>query len=215
MTIVNRLIKERSTGISPSVDITFPWKNPYLRKEYGLQVPAGDKQIYKIARRFALRFPEILDKFSLADLNFTPSCARRAQQSATAFGMGYLKGKGHITNKRFQPIPLTTYPCNADRLHLQQRACPKWRFTVASNPVTRLESKRFMKSEKYQKIVLKVRKKLGLKGSKEIDEKIVHLMFSVCAWGVEKFGYSQRSRWCSLFSVEDQKLSDYFMDSYF
>ena len=72
-----------------------------------------------------------------------------------------------------------------------------------------------MKSEKYQKIVLKVRKKLDLKGSKEIDEKIVHLMFSACAWDVEKFGYSQRSRWCSLFSVEDQKLSDYFMDSYF
>ena len=101
MTIVNRLIKERSTGISPSVDITFPWKNAYLRKEYGLQVPAGDKQIYKIARRFALRFPEILDKFSIADLNFTTSYVRRAQQSATALGMGYLKSKGHITNKRF------------------------------------------------------------------------------------------------------------------
>ena len=83
------------------------------------------------------------------------------------------------------------------------------------NPKTRMESETFMKSEKYQKIVKKVREKLGLRGVKEIDDKLVHRMFLACSWGVEKFGYSQNERWCSLFSTEDLKAFDYYMDLYF
>ena len=216
MKVLNPLIRGSSTGISPSIDVEFPWKNPYLQKEYGLQVPEGDKQIYNIARRFAKRFPEILDDFSIADLNFTASCAPRAQQSATAFGLGYLQGKGHVTKKRFQPIPLTTYnQCNGDRLHRPQGACQKWRKTVAANPQTRSEYQKFMKSERYMKIVKKVQDQLGLRGIKEIDGNLVYLMFAACSWGVEKFGYSQNSRWCSLFSAEDQKVYDYLTDAYY
>ena len=55
--------------------------------------------MYKVGQRFAERFPEILDKFSIADLNFTSSCFARAQQSASAFGLGYLQGRGHVTKQ--------------------------------------------------------------------------------------------------------------------
>ena len=215
MNTINPLIKERSTGVSSSVDVKFPWKNPYLPKEYGLQVPEGDMQMYNIGQRFARRFPEIIDEFSIADSNFTSSCHSRAQQSATAFGLGYLQGKGHVTKKRLQPIPLTSYPCGTDRLHLPQTACQKWRVTVAANPATRSESMKFLKSNRWQEIVMKVREKLGLRGIKEVNETIVYLMFAACAWGVEKFRYPQDSRWCSLFSKEDQKVYDYYSDLFF
>ena len=216
MNVLNPLIKDKSTGVSSSVDVKFPWKNPYLPREYGLQVSEGDKRMYEIARRFAKRFPEILDKFSIADLNFTASCTSRASQSATAFGLGYLQGKGHVTKERFQPIPITTYnQCSNDRLHRYQGSCQRWREKVLANPEIRSEYQKFNKSDKYQKIVRKVQDKLGLKGVKELDGNLVYLMFAACSWGVEKFGYSQNSRWCSLFSAEDQKVYDYLTDSYF
>ena len=214
-TVLNPLIKNRSTGVSSLVDIEFPWKSPYLKKEYGQQVPEGDKQIYNIGRRFAKRFPEILNgRFSIADFNFTSSCFLRASQSATAFGLGYLEGKGHVTKLGFQPIPLTTYDCNNDKLHLQQRNCKRWRETVGKNPVSFSEHNKFIETDRFQKIVRKVREKLGLKGVKEVEEQLVRSMFTACAWGVQKFGYSEDSGWCSLFNREDQKVFDYSVDAY-
>ena len=149
--MVNPLIEKKSTGISSSVDIRFPWKSPYIRKEYGLPVPEGDRQLYHIGRRFATRFPEILKDFSIADLNFTSSCFLRASQSVTAFGLGYLEGKGHVTKQRFQPVPLTTAPCGKDILHLPQLSCPKWLRTIALNPATLSESEKFLESDRFQK----------------------------------------------------------------
>ena len=213
-TVVNPLIERKTTGVSSSVDIKFPWKSPYLKKEYGLQVPEGDKQMYKIGRRFATRFPEILKDFSIADLNFTSSCYLRASQSATAFGLGYLQGKGHVTKQGFQPIPLTTAPCANDILHQQQRACPKWIKTVALNPENIKISEQFLRSERFMKTVRKVRTKLGLEGVKEIDEYVVGVMLLTCGWGVQTFGYSPDAKWCSLFNEEDQKVYDYYIDAY-
>ena len=213
--VLNPLIRKKSIGISPSVDIKFPWKSPYIRKEDLLQVPEGDKQIYNIGSRFAKRFSEIFNgRFSIADYNFTSSYAARASQTATAFGMGYLKGKGHVTKLAFQPIPLTTYPRNNDKLHGPQPNCKRWRETVSRNPLTFTEYNKFLKTEKFQRIVRKVREKLGLKGVKEVDENLVLSMFGACGWGVQKFGYSQNSRWCSLFNKEDQKVFDFAVDMY-
>ena len=97
-------LMEKSTGVSPSVDIKFPWKNLYLDKESWLQAPVGDKQLYRLGRSFAKKFPELLKgRFSIADFKFTSTCKRRASQSATAFSLGYLRGKGHLTKYNLQP----------------------------------------------------------------------------------------------------------------
>ena len=59
--ILNPLMKS-STGIAPSVNVKFPWKNPFLKKERGRISPAGDKQLYKVGRSFARRFPEFFER---------------------------------------------------------------------------------------------------------------------------------------------------------
>ena len=209
---INRLIKN-TTGISPTVNVKFPYKNPFLIKEEGLLMPEGDKQIYTIGRRMAKRYPELFPgRFSVADLNFTSSCFLRASQTASAFGLGYLQGKGNVTRKRLQPIPLVTFiPCG-DRLNHPVAGCPKWVKTVSTNPDTFIESSKFIKSERFKRVVIKVREKLGLRDVDEVDEQLVRLMFEACAWGIQRAGATDDTEWCSVFDTEDQKVYDYFVD---
>ena len=177
-------------------------------------MPEGDRQIYNIARRFAKRFPELFSgKFSIADYNFTTSCFLRSSQSINAFGLGYLKGQGRVTKLNLQPFPIVTYPC-PDKLHRPQSACPKWLKTIARNPKTYEASDKFLKSDRFQKIVQKVRDKLGLSDAKEIDEQVVRLLFLACGFGVQKFRGYEGTKECSLFSAEDQQVFDYYVDSY-
>ena len=212
--ILNPLIKN-STGISPSVDVKFPWKSPFRKEEAGLQVPEGDVQMYNIGKRYAKKFPEILaGKISISDFNFTSSCSSRCSQSTTALGVGYLEGKGNLTKLRIQPIPITTPPCSTDRLHRQSVACPKWMKDILFNKATWAESDKFLKSSKFQNIVHKIQQKLGLKNVNMVDENLVLSMFRACAWSVEAFGDSADSGWCSLFDSEDQKAYDLYVDLY-
>ena len=211
--VLNPLMKQ-STGVSPTVDVKFPWKMRINKKDAGFQVPEGDKQIYNIGRRFARRFPELLTgRFSIADFNFTSSCSPRASQSTTAFGMGYLQRKGPLTKYKLQPIPLTTVSnCSNDRIHRPVNACPRFMRDIWNQEIAYAESRKFLKTEMFQKIIRKVRKKLGLEGVKEVDEEIVLAMFRACGWGVSIYGDAEGSRWCSLFSTEDQKIWNLYED---
>ena len=73
--------------------------------------------------------------------------------------------------------------------------------------------KSFLNQTGSKKVVKKVRTKLGLRGVKEINETIVVLMLSACAWGVQKFSYPEDAKWCSLFGAEHQKVYDYYLDA--
>ena len=210
--VLNPLMKQ-STGISPSVDVKFPWKIPYSKDEASLLVPEGDRQLYNIGKRFATRFLEVLHgRFSIADFNFTSSCYSRASQSAVAFGMGYLEGQGNVSQLKFQPIPLRTYPCIKDGLTAISSACPRFiKQAISRRKTVYTESNAFLKSDEFQKIVLKVRRKLGLNNVTDLDEKLVLSMFRACAWGVEVHGGSE---WCSLFTPKDQAIYDLYIDLY-
>ena len=211
-TVLNPLMK-KSTGVSPTVDVKFPYKIPFLKKEAGFLVPEGDKQMYKIGERFAERFPELLSgRFSISDFNFTSSCRARSTQSTTAFGMGYLKGKGSVTKLNLQPIPLTSFPCNNDRLHNILKGCPNFEGKIKRNKGLFAEAVKFLESRKFQVILEKVRRKLGLTGVKEVNENVLLSMFRACSWSVQAFGDFEDSGWCSLFNSEDQKVYDYYVD---
>ena len=206
---------KKSTGISPSVDVKFPYKIPFRKDEAFLIVPEGDKVMYEIGRRYAKRFPEMLRRgISIANINFTGSCFLRSSQSAMALGLGYLKGHGHVSKLKLQPIPITTYPCLKDNLHDIAPSCPKWTKTIQRNRTTFAESQKFLKSVRFQNIVRKIRRKLGLVGVKELDEQVVVSMFRACGWGVEAFGDSLDQGWCSVFTIDDQKAYDLYADLY-
>ena len=206
---------KKSTGVSPSVNVEFPWRSPFRKEDIGQQIPEGDIQMYNLARRFSKRFPELLrGRTSVADFNFTSSFVLRVTQSAIAFGLGYLKGRGHVTEMNLQPIPFTSFQRGKDRLHRWNDDCPKWQKSVVKNSATFAESKKFLKSYTFQKIVHKVREKLGLVNVKEVDEDIVLSMFRACGWSVQAFGDSEDSGWCSLFTPEDQKIYDFYVDLY-
>ena len=205
----------KSTGIHPSVDIQFPWKNPYLRSEALEQVPEGDKQMHNIGLRFAKRFPELLQgRFSIADLKFTSTCKRRCSQSVTAFALGYLTGKGHVTKHKFQPIPLTTFPCDSDLLLRPWDVCPKYVKTVLLNKTTAFEAGKFLKA-KFGKTIEKVREKLGLVGRKEVNARLVMYMMSTCFWAIQTDpNYPEGAGWCSLFNEQDINIFEYYGDLY-
>ena len=169
--------------------------------------------MFEIGRRYAKKFPEMLHgDISIADFNFTSSSYSRSSQSAMAFGMGYLVGKGHVTELKLQPLPIATYPRGKDKLHNLVGSCPRFQKNILRNRTTFAESRKFLKSERFQKIVRNVRRKLGLIGVKELNEQLVVSMFSLCGWSVEALGHSLQTGWCSVFTTEDQKIYDLYTD---
>ena len=171
--------------------------------------------MYNIAKRFAKRFPEILRaRISMSDFNFTSSCSSRCSQSTTAFGLGYLERKGSVTKLKIQPIPITTPPCSTDELQRQSVACQKWLKSILPDKSTFSEGNKFLKSAKFQRIVHKIRQKLGLENVKAVDENLVLSMFRACAWSVQAFGASDKSGWCSVFDFKDQEAYDLYVDLY-
>ena len=73
------------------------------------------------------------------------------------------------------------------------------------------EAAKFLKSKKFDRILIKIQRKLGLVGVKEVDEYILLAIFRACSWNFEVFEDSEDSGWCSLFSSEDQKAYDYYV----
>ena len=174
---INLLIK-KSNGVSPSLDIKFPWRNLFRIEERGQMVPVGDKTVYEIGRRYAKRFPELLrHRFSSSEYKFVSSYKPRASRTAMAFSLGYLKGKGHVTKLRLQPVPITTLPFANDTLLLFSENCPKWTRDVKGNPLTLLEFAKFSKlpskSSKINRFVRRVRKMLGLENVKEVNVELL------------------------------------------
>ena len=209
--IINKLILKKSTGISPKVDVKFPWKNPFSMKDSDLVVPTGDKTMYEIGRRYARKFPELLkERFSIGDYEFTSVPLRSASQTAMAFAMGYLKGKGVVTSLKMQPVPFTTLSPKNKILPLFWQTYPKWIKHVFQNPSSYTEFKKFGMT-KVNIVKERIKRLLGLEASNKITIDSVRAISTLCAIERAKFGISGQSSWCSLIAGTED-IGNYYND---
>lgn len=74
------------------------WKSPWSDKQIGGELlPKGEEELYDIAQRFKLRYPEILtDKYHPAVYPIIATQVGRSSASAVAFGMGLFAGQGTL-----------------------------------------------------------------------------------------------------------------------
>ena len=211
---LNRLMKYNSTGQDWDLKIKFPWENPYKDKENLQLVDSGDQECYGIGRRFAQRFPQILRQRPLPIMKykFVSSDTSRTTQSAMAFVMGYLLGKGRAGRFRLKAAPLVTIPEDKDTLLHYYDFCPKYAEEVRDNEAATYQEKKFLSGPYVARTVNKVRKRLGLDGVSEVTVKRVLAMHKACAYSIAVSGYTRYDGWCSVFDKEDFEVLNYAMD---
>ena len=211
---LNRLMKYNSSGQASTVKIQFPWISPYKTTESKKLVDTGDKECYGLGRRFAERFPELLNKepIPMTKFKIVSSDTSRTTQSAIAFIMGYFQGKGKAGPYHMKAAPLKTIPDDKDTLLHYYDFCPKYIKEVADNKSIKYQEEKFVAGAQVNKTVMKVRKRLGLDGVSEVTAERVLAMHKACAFSIAVFSKTTRDEWCSLFDEEDFTVLNYVLD---
>ena len=144
---LNRLMKYNSSGkASSAVSIKFPWISPYQAEEARQLVDTGDQECYGIGQRFPERFPEILKQHPVPvrKFKFISTETPRTTQSAMAFAMGYLSGKGKAGPCKIKAVPFTVIPKDNNTLLTNYDFCPKYIKEVLNNKSTTYEIDKFL-----------------------------------------------------------------------
>ncbi|XP_069691313.1 multiple inositol polyphosphate phosphatase 1-like [Periplaneta americana] len=158
----------------------------------------GYKDMYKMAQRFKIRFPSLLNKSyhpDLFEVQFTNT--QRTTLSAYAFIDGIFGTTINVKLPRPNP---------GDKLLKPHSRCNAWIQEVDKNEDTLREKMAFDSSEHMRSLIQAVSTRLGFKH--ELSHSYVDSMYITCrfekAWRVKEL-----SPWCAVFSEEELKILEF------
>ena len=195
----------RKFGIAP--------KNPYKVEVEKLLTTVGDKELYDIGKRYAKRFPELLeDTLEIQNFKFMSTCKARSSQSADAFAMGFLEGHGHLGEAKLQPMPLEINPCNKDEILRYFDMCAKYQKDVEDNTTATIEMDKFLNGTEVAKVVEKVKTKLKIQTASNLTALNVKMMYLMCAFSIAISNKHFTDGWCNVFDDDDFDVMEYVLD---
>ena len=191
-------------------DLQFPWKNPFSRNHDKLLAPAGELEMYNIAKEMVKRFPSLLLRpYHPQDFHFISSGTSRTAQSAIAFAYGLFEGRGQLGPSLFQPVAVQSRAINNDPLLRFFDLCPKYLTEVAENETALIEYKKFKHGKEMKDVLQKVSDKLGIHSSVFSEDNLVG-MYTACIFEVAI--YDRKNTWCQLFDDEASLVLEYMFD---
>ncbi|KAF9102652.1 PHOsphatase [Mortierella sp. AM989] len=167
----------------------------------------GDSDLYRIGRRFAIRYKEFLDRYPY-DANtyeFQSSSKSRCSQSAYGFSVGFLEGHrvsdtGYDKSETppVQPVDIFTLPIGLDKELAVKYACPRWLESVKNSP--KVVQQKLSYQEKF---LPELADRLSVMfstrdGSAQINvtTKDVETIYGIC--GFEVAFHNNDQTWCQL-----------------
>ncbi|KAF9348428.1 PHOsphatase, partial [Mortierella sp. AD094] len=124
----------------------WPSEKLYPISKGNLLSAKGDSDLYRIGRRFAVRYQGFLDRYPY-DANtyeLQSSSKSRCSQSAYAFSVGFLEGRrardtdvegcDESEMPPVQPVDIFTLPIGLDKELAVKYACPRWLESVKDSP---------------------------------------------------------------------------------
>lgn len=179
-----------------------------LRIENGAQLTdSGKFAMQNISKRFQLAFPDILtETYSRTRYHFRHTDASRTNASIRAFAVG-LFGEAGAASVVYEPVP------EVDWLLRPMNFCPAFSEETADS---NSEREAFNHGPEIQEMIEQVNRKLGLRGSSQMDLDQIVTMWNWCkftiAFAFETTGSASPSPWCAPFSVAHQLLFEYRED---
>ncbi|KAF9557115.1 PHOsphatase [Mortierella alpina] len=176
-----------------------------------LLAPEGDSDLYKIGRRFAVRYKDFLDKhpYDANTYEFHSSGKSRCRQSAYGFTVGFLEGRhaddlGKIVPKMesgkspVQPVDISALPVGMDQELAVQYACPRWLETVKGQPKVVYEAQTYKEktlTELAEQLSIRYAPQDGV-GEVNFTVKDIQTIYTACGFEVSLYGNDQT--WCQL-----------------
>ncbi|KAF9169736.1 PHOsphatase [Mortierella sp. AD010] len=184
----------------------WPSERLYPISKGNLLSTKGDSDLYRIGRRFGIRYQDFLDRYPY-DANtyeLQSSSMSRSSQSAYAFSVGFLEGRraSDINVEPeippIQPVNIFTLPIGLDKELAVKYACPRWLENVKGSPkVVReqlLYKERFL-PEIAERLSIMFSTKDG-SSQVNITTKDVETIFGIC--GFEVAFHDNDQTWCQL-----------------
>ncbi|KAF8976462.1 PHOsphatase [Entomortierella lignicola] len=161
----------------------------------------GDSDLYRIGRRFAIRYKDFLDRYPY-DANtydFQSSSLSRSTQSAYAFSVGLFEGR-HVKDQEVlpvQPVGIFTLPRGLDKELAVKYACPRWRESVKGGSKASREKLRH--DERFlPELAERISHMFSVKDKVQVNvtTKDVETIYGIC--GFEVSFHDNDQTWCQL-----------------
>ncbi|XP_012144858.2 multiple inositol polyphosphate phosphatase 1 [Megachile rotundata] len=181
-------------------DKTLKHRKKYLTEQ-------GEEDLRSLAARFKNYFPQLLHLDSADALankyKFRSTDTQRTVLSMERFIEGLF---GNVTLNSTEVVPTSE-----DKLLKAYKTCKAWK-NETKNSASNAEMEAFENSQRYDKLINDISKRLGFQHNLTLDE--VMDMYTACvfekAWHVDKV-----SPWCAVFTEEELKVIEYKSDLYY
>lgn len=190
------------------------WNLPYTFEQDKILTEVGESELFRIGKRIVARFPTIFEnKYTPFNYTFQSTCKLRCTHSAISLAAGLFDGKGHLGERKYQPISLETFPCHSDKVLRFFDHCEKYLDYVIKKNADKQEMKKFQKSPHVAKVIEKINRKLGIINEKDaLKPKHLKVIMVMCAYELGMHGGSMKAGICSLLDNDDHLIGEYLID---
>ncbi|XP_065651806.1 multiple inositol polyphosphate phosphatase 1 isoform X1 [Hydra vulgaris] len=193
------------------LNIAIPTKNLFKKEEDSLLNEIGEKELYEIGKRIRIRFSDLFQKrYSPLLYKFESTCKLRTVHSSNSLAAGLFENTGTLGACRIQPIAIQTYPCDSSKELEFYKMCKSYTDKVEKNEETKEEMKKFGKGTEMNNVLEKVKRKLGLSFSLEVNH--LKIMYIYCSYEIGMFSGTMDTGFCSMFDNDDLQVIEYYFD---
>uniref|UniRef100_A0A0K2SY60 Multiple inositol polyphosphate phosphatase 1 n=2 Tax=Lepeophtheirus salmonis TaxID=72036 RepID=A0A0K2SY60_LEPSM len=176
------------------------WKFNLTTKDESLLTDSGFREHFELARKFKEDFPHILDiPYDPKLFKFRHTNKERTMKSAEGFAKGLFPYVKNVSMEK---------PLDKDPLLEFEDFCDKWKQDVDDSSDKYTERKQFLEGKEMQSVLSNVRYYTGITEWTTNDTLVA---YDICrfsrAWKPDDV-----SVWCTLFTVEDLKVLEYYED---
>lgn len=189
-----------------------PWKFPFKLAQDKLLTEIGQIELYYVGKQVKKRFPGLFNKtYSPLTYKFQSTCALRSSQSSNALAAGLFEGNGTLGKTKYQPIAITTLPCDNDPILRFIDICKKYIQKASNVKVWEKETYDFQHGDEVNEVLSKVTKKLTMRKS-ALNTEDLKQIFLACSYELTMLHGTLSKGICSLFDKEDFVVMEYLYD---
>lgn len=190
-------------------NVEFPWVVPFTDDNDKLLIARGEEELYNLSKRLRHRYQDLFKSpLSVEDIRFVSTKTSRTLQSAMAFALGLMEGKGTLGNCKMRPVDIHSRDKENDPILRFFDLCPKYKQTVSKNKSSLYEHHNFRETLPMVQVVERVRLHFG--NSSVLTASHIIGMYVACVF--EYAIFERDNTWCSVFTEEDFEVLEYYQD---
>lgn len=208
-----KINKAKSSVLKSVLKINeLPWKFPFKASEDKLLTEIGQIELYYVGKQIKKRFPILFNKtYSPLSYKFQSTCALRSSQSSNSLAAGLFEGNGTLGKSKFQPIAITTLPCDNDPVLRFIDICKNYIERASNSREWEKETYEFEEGPEMEAVISKVAQKLKLAKSTLTADDLKQI-FLACSYELTMLHGTLSKGICSLFEKEDFVVLEYLYD---